>query len=182
MGRSFTGLAVLLPELEPVVGQWRAQYDTTYAGLPPHVTVLAPWIPPDQLTEADLDAVGQLVKSWQPFEVSFGTFGQFENGDEFDVHYLAPEPADPFLGLVDDICAVWPEYEPYEGAFDDVIPHLTVSTTAKPKRAAKIREAIEPQLPVQVTATALSAVEVRDDRYSLIRSFPLGEKKKKKNR
>jgi len=180
VGRSFTGLVVLLPELEPVVGEWRAQYDATYFGLPAHVTVVAPWIPPDQLTDSDLDAVAQLVKSWQPFEVSFGTFGQFENHDAFDVHYLAPEPADHFLGLIDDICAVWPEYEPYEGVFNDVIPHLTVSTTAKPKRAAKIREEIEPKLPVQTMAAELSVVQIVDDRYSLVRSFPLGGKKKKK--
>lgn len=180
MARSFSGLVVLLPDLEPIVGDWRARYDTSVYGLPAHVTVLAPWIPPEQLTEADLDTLAQLLKSWQPFEVSFGAFGQFETGAEFDVHYLAPEPADHFLGLVDDLCAVWPEYEPYEGMFDDVIPHLTVATTAKPEQAARFREQIEPRLPIATIATELSLVAIRDDDYSLVRNFRLGGKKKKK--
>ena len=123
----YTGLIVPLPDLEPVVGRWRARYDNWFAGTPAHVTVLFPWIPPAELTEADLDAVGQLAKDWQPFEVSFAEFRTFEDDD---VLYLAPEPADPFSALTDDVYTVWPEYPPYEGAFDEVIPHLTVASTA----------------------------------------------------
>jgi 2'-5' RNA ligase len=167
----YSGLIVPLPDLEPVIGKWRARYDTQFADTPAHVTVLFPWIPPDSLTEADLDAVGQLAKSWQPFEVSFTRFGRFE--DE-DVHYLAPEPSDPFLALTQDLCTVWPEYPPYEGLFAEVVPHLTVSTSADAAQAAEFRAAVTPLLPVRTIARELTAVEVRDGRCRVRRSFRLG--------
>jgi 2'-5' RNA ligase len=123
----YSGLIVPMPDLEPVVGQWRARYDASFADTPAHVTALFPWIPPAELTEVDLDVVGQLAKDWQPFEVCFAEFGTF---DDADVHYLAPEPADPFLALTEDLCTIWPEYPPYEGVFAEVVPHLTVADGA----------------------------------------------------
>ncbi|MFL6163902.1 MAG: 2'-5' RNA ligase family protein [Jatrophihabitantaceae bacterium] len=167
----YSGLIVPLPELEPLVGAWRARYDTTFADVPAHVTALFPWIPPDELTEADLDAVGQLAKGWQPFEVCFERFASF---DDAEVHYLAPEPADPFLALTEDLCAGWPEYPPYEGAFAELVPHLTVSTSAGAEQVAEFRAAIAARLPVRATARELVAVEVRDGRCRIRRSFRLG--------
>jgi len=172
--KEYSGLIVPLPDLEPVVGDWRARYDTQFADTPAHVTVLFPWIPPASLTEADLDAVGQLAASWQPFEVVFARFGVF---DDADVHYLAPEPADPFLALTEDLCTVWPEYPPYEGAFAEVVPHLTVSTSADATQAAEFRAALTAQLPVRTVARELAAVEVIDGRCRVRRSFRLGGRK-----
>ena len=170
----YSGLIVPLPDLEPVVGKWRARHDTRVADTPAHVTVLFPWIPPDCLAEADLDAVGQLAKSWQPFEVRFARFGTFEDAD---VHYLAPEPADPFLALTEDLCTVWPEYPPYEGAFAEVVPHLTVSVGADPDQAAELRAAVTALLPIRTIAHELTAVEVIDGRCRVRRSFRLGGRK-----
>jgi 2'-5' RNA ligase len=165
----YSGLVVPLPGLEPVVGQWRARYDTRFAETPAHVTALFPWITPDELTEADLDGIGQLAKSWQPFQVCFAEFGVF---DDAGVHYLAPEPADPFLALTQDLCTVWPEYQPYEGVFAEVVPHLTVAVGVTSDQAAEFRAAIA--LPVFTTARELAAVEVRDGRCRIRRTFRLG--------
>ncbi|HEX8768341.1 MAG TPA: 2'-5' RNA ligase family protein, partial [Jatrophihabitans sp.] len=132
------------------------------------------WIPPHSITEADLDAVGQLARSWQPFEVCFARFETFEDAD---VHYLAPEPADPFLALTDDLCTVWPEYPPYEGVFAEVVPHLTVSTSADAAQAAEFRAAVTALLPVRTIARELTAVEVLDGRCRVRRSFRLGGRK-----
>jgi 2'-5' RNA ligase len=173
----YSGLIVPLPDLEPVVGQWRARYDSEFADTPAHVTVLFPWIPPEDLTEADLDAVGQLAKSWEPFEVSFARFGTFGTFEDADVHYLAPEPADPFLALTQDLCTVWPEYPPYEGVFAEVVPHLTVATSADATQAAEFRAAVTALLPVRTIARELTAVEVLDGRCRVRRSFRLGGRK-----
>lgn len=170
----YSGLIVPLPDLEPVVGEWRARYDNEFADTPAHVTVLFPWIPPDSLTEADLDAVGQLAKSWQPFEVAFARFGTF---DDANVHYLAPEPADPFLALTQDLCTVWPEYPPYEGVFAEVVPHLTVASSADTEQAAEFHAKVTALLPVRTTARELTVVEVLDGRCRVRRSFRLGGRK-----
>jgi len=169
-----TGLIVPLPELEPVVGAWRARYDTQFENVPAHVTVLFPWLPPDELTEADLDAVAQLAKEWRPFEVTFARFGAFEQAG---VHYLAPEPGDEFLALTEDLSTVWPECPPYGGEFAEVVPHLTVADGIDAEQAAEVRAAIEPSLPVRATARELLAVEVRDGRCAPRRSIRLGGKK-----
>lgn len=41
--------------------------------------------------------------------------------------YLDPEPADGLRKLTRAIAAQWPETPPCGGAFDEVIPHLTVA-------------------------------------------------------
>jgi 2'-5' RNA ligase len=167
----YTGLIMPLPDLEPVVGEWRARYDTQFADTPAHVTVLFPWVPPGDLTDADLDAVGRLAEDWQPFEVCFAEFRMFADAD---VHYLAPEPADPFLALTQDLCTVWPEYPPYEGAFPEVVPHLTVAVGVSDEQAAEFRAAVEALLPVRTVAAELTVVEVLDGRCRVRRSFRLG--------
>ena len=43
-----------------------------------------------------------------------------------DVLYLAPRPDGPFRALTRAVCAAFPGYLPYGGAFADTIPHLTV--------------------------------------------------------
>jgi hypothetical protein len=40
--------------------------------------------------------------------------------------YLAPEPEERFRALIDAVAARFPESPPYEGQYEDVIPHLTV--------------------------------------------------------
>lgn len=176
---TFTGIVVPMPDLQPLVSEYRDRFDATYPGVPAHITALLPWIPPDELTESDLDGLAQLAKNWQPFDVSFGAFGRFEYGDDrFDVHFLAPEPADDFLALTEDLCSVWPEYQPYEGAYADVVPHLTVASTATEAEAAGIRQALQPKLPVRTRATELMVIEVRYRQIDVRRTLSLGEKKK----
>jgi 2'-5' RNA ligase len=175
-----TGLVVPLPELEPMVARWRSRFDAEVTGVPAHVTVLVPWIPPEELTEADLDAVGQLAKSWDAFEVSFADFEVFTVADGPNVHWLAPEPADPFIGLTDDLATCWPEHPPYGGAYGlEPTPHLTLSSTVADSELGEMFEAIRPQLPISVMATELSVLEVRNGLCRTRASFRLGGKKKR---
>jgi 2'-5' RNA ligase len=44
-----------------------------------------------------------------------------------DVAWLAPDPDEPFRRLIAAIVARYPDYPPYEGIHDEVIPHLTVA-------------------------------------------------------
>ena len=47
-----------------------------------------------------------------------------------DVVYLAPEPDAPFRRLTAALASAFPDYPPYEGAHEEVIPHLTVARDA----------------------------------------------------
>jgi hypothetical protein len=47
-----------------------------------------------------------------------------------DVLWLAPRPGEPFRALTRAVSAAFPGYLPYGGAYDGVVPHLTVGDRA----------------------------------------------------
>ncbi len=176
--RDHSGLVIALPELESLIGHWRSRYDAAVSGVPAHVTLLVPWVPPAEITEADLDAVAQLARSWPPFNVSFRDFGVFENRHGPDVYWLSPEPTDEFLALIDDVLSCWPDYPPYEGVHgDDVTPHLTVSSSAAAAELEEMRSTVRGQLPITARADRISVLEVSDDRCVTRTSFRLAGKR-----
>jgi 2'-5' RNA ligase len=136
---------VTVPEAEPVVGGWRMQYtDDAPAGIPPHVTVLFPFVPADRVGEAEL-RVGEIVAAAPAFELRFARTARFP-----ELLYLDPEPAEPLLALTEAIAAEWPEHPPYEGVHDTVIPHLTVAESEDSALLDRIAAQVEPQLPIEL--------------------------------
>lgn len=43
------------------------------------------------------------------------------------VVYLAPKPAALFIAFTQAVVERWPEHQPYGGAYEEIIPHLTVA-------------------------------------------------------
>jgi hypothetical protein len=41
--------------------------------------------------------------------------------------WLAPQPAQPFIDLTERLAAAFPNHPPYEGAHDEIVPHLTIA-------------------------------------------------------
>ncbi len=70
----------------------------------------------------------------EPFRVRFERVGLWPG-----VVYLAPEPADRFSRLIDDLVAAFPHHPPYGGAFDEVIPHLTITEAAAMRHSTRSR-------------------------------------------
>jgi 2'-5' RNA ligase len=174
-GPNTTALIVAVPEAEPVVGELRRAYDPSAAwGVPAHVTVLFPFVP-----AADVDrhtaAMRELFAETAGFEYRFSRVGRF--GDT--TVYLAPEPQQPFTGLTRLVAARWPEYPPYEGVHDVVIPHLTVGDMLEAETADRIETmavaALDRHGPISGRATAVTLI-VEDDRgqWSTGRVFPIG--------
>lgn len=64
--------------------------------------------------------------------------------------YLAPEPTEPFVELTKAVWRSWPDHPPYEGAYDKVIPHLTVALGNG--SFVDLREALARQLPIAASA------------------------------
>jgi 2'-5' RNA ligase len=117
-----SALLVPVPEAEALVSEWRQRYDSTAAkGIPAHITVLAPFVPPDVLDQAIEDRLRTLFSAVEPVVFRLARPERFPG-----VLYLAPEPAAPFAAITRAVHTEWPEHPPYGGAFEDVIPHLTV--------------------------------------------------------
>jgi 2'-5' RNA ligase len=123
-----TAIVVAVPEAEPVVGAHRRVLDHSEAwGVPAHVTVLYPFVPPERVTEETLEVVRECVLEVAPFECVFSEVRWFRE----DAVWLAPEPAEPFRALTEAVWRRFPEHPPYQGAHPDVVPHLTVGSTRR---------------------------------------------------
>lgn len=106
-----------------MVGSYRARLDPSATdGMPAHVTVLWPWLPAGALDEATRRDLADVVRKVPATEVGFRALARFPS-----TLFLAPEPPDVFVALTDAVATRWPECPPYEGEFDEVVPHLTVA-------------------------------------------------------
>jgi 2'-5' RNA ligase len=120
---SESAVLVPVPEAERAVGRHRARLDRAAEwGVPAHVTVLYPFVAPAAITAATIGVLADAVRSVRAFDCEFAATGWF--GEE--VIWLAPRPDEPFRILTGVVSAAFPGYLPYGGAYDDVVPHLTV--------------------------------------------------------
>jgi hypothetical protein len=143
-----SALAVLFPEAEALVGDLRRRYDPSAAfGAPPHVTVLVPFAPPDEIDEAVLADLRDLFAGVPAIETVFREARRFPR-----TLYLAPEPEERFRDLTERVVARWPAHPPYGGVFDDVIPHLTVADGVDEDVLEACRARVEPGLPLRAIA------------------------------
>ena len=114
------------PAVEAVVAAWRRRFDGSAAqGMPAHITALFPFLPEARLTDDVVAELGVLCAAVPILDVQFRCTARFP-----DVLYLDPEPAGGLEALTTAIAKRWPEAPPYGGAFDAVIPHLTVAHRA----------------------------------------------------
>ena len=174
-GRQESAILVPVPEAEPVVGQLRARLDRSASrGIPAHVTVLYPFVPPEQITAAVIAKAAAAVASVRSFDCQFAGTGWF--GDQ--VVWLAPEPASPFRALTAAVHAAFPKCPPFGGAFAEVIPHLTVGD--RPEGRLGVLGAAEaevlPALPVRthVSRAWLMTGTQAPGSWQLRATFPLG--------
>jgi 2'-5' RNA ligase len=119
-----TALIVAVPGAAPAVEPWlertgRAKPST---GVPVHITLLFPFVPAVRIDPALVEKLGELFASFPSFRFVLRRAERFP-----EVLYLAPEPAEPFVRLTEAIAARYPEHPPYQGAFDTIVPHLTVA-------------------------------------------------------
>lgn len=95
-------------------------------GVPAHVTIVYPFVPPVELDPGVRRILAELAAEHEPFDVRFDRVGRFPTAV-----YAAPNPPTPFLRLTEAVAARFPAYPPYGGAFDEVIPHLTIAESAE---------------------------------------------------
>ena len=139
-----TALIVPVPEAEPQVGELRLAHDPSAAlGAPAHVTILVPFLDTAVLDEA---AIADLISGFPAFDFELDRVERFPDGGT----WLRPVPSQPFVDLTAAVWQRWPECPPYEGAFDEVIPHLTLSRTAID---------VELQLPIVARAREITLLE-----------------------
>ena len=142
---SFTGVILPVQVAAGVVRERRL-------GARAHITLLAPFVAPDALDDGVLGELRRFFADVTPFDVRLTEVCAFPDG----VVYLAPEPAATLRRLTFELHRLFPEFPPYGGAFDEVVPHLTVPLR-EDEDADEVRRALAPTLPL---AERLSGAEL----------------------
>ena len=107
-----SALVIVVPEAEPLVSDWRAQYDwSAQRGVPAHITLLYPFAPTEKVDDELLSRLRKLFVAEPAISFELARVARFP-----EVAWLAPEPSEPFKALTDLISARFPDYPPYEGA------------------------------------------------------------------
>jgi 2'-5' RNA ligase len=166
-----SGLIIEVPEASPVVDQWRQQLDPLAPlGVPPHITVLFPFVKATEVSQDTTAKIQRLAASVRSFQFRLTHTGWFEQ----QVLWLAPDPAAPFVELTARAAKAFPDYPPYGGQFTEVVPHLTIGDNGASEQMAAAAQSLLPDLPISATANAITLMVERPDRgWQVHTTFPL---------
>lgn len=165
--------AIIVPVAVPVtIARLRERMDPSAAqGVPAHVTLLYPFMPVAGLDDDVRRKVSRIVAAEPTFTVTFSSIARFPN-----VVYLPPDPADPFRRLTAALAAEFPSYPPYAGAYETVIPHLTVAQDVADDYYAAAEHALPGALPVRhIVREAWLIGHLPEQPWHTLWRLPLGE-------
>jgi hypothetical protein len=136
------------------------------------VTVLFPFVPAQDVDDGVLRRVAEVVARVPAFRHAFRRTAWF--GDR--VVWPAPDDPGPFRDLTHRVWAAFPQHPPFQGAFPDVVPHLTVGHEHPVEILAAAVTEVRRRLPVEGTATevVLLAQGEPGGRWHRRAAFPLG--------
>lgn len=145
-----TALVLLVPEAEAIVSSWRARYDTSAAeGVPAHITVLVPFMAYEKIDAACRNTLREIIAGCGALNLTFLASKRFP-----DTIWLAPEPDEPIRKLSQALVAQFPDYPLYGGAFDVIVPHLTVA-----QGEAAVLDEVEADLSARLTTPLKARIE-----------------------
>jgi 2'-5' RNA ligase len=148
-----TALVVEVPEAQEIYDRWLDVWDPP-PGAPVHVTLLIPFGPVD----AFRDELRELFGAAAPFSFRLDRVERFP-----ETTWLAPDPTEPFVALTEALFERFPDYPPYGGIHDEIIPHLTIVSRADPALLAQAEAELAPLLPIEARAEEVLALEKRAD-------------------
>jgi hypothetical protein len=120
-----SSIDILVPTVNERIGTWYSATRAAIDGMPPHITLLWPWLDAPVSDEA-IVRVRRAVSGVRRVALALGGVGRFPG-----VVYLEPEPRSYVDDLVARLVTAFPETPPYGGVFgSSPVPHLTVATSA----------------------------------------------------
>lgn len=141
-----TGIVVMVPEAEAIVPG-------------AHITLLAPFGADNRPTPGEIEDAAALFADVVPFTYALSDVCSFPDGSR----YLSPEPPGVFSRLIHRLHRLFPEYPPYGGAYDVVVPHLTIPD-----------DAVVGPLPLTAYAGEAALLHLDGGELSVWETFPFG--------
>lgn len=166
-----TALIVPIPIADECVGRWRRMHDPSgRAGLGAHVTLLVPFVSPAQVGASPVEALGAVFRGFEPWGTAFWEPARFP-----DTLVLLPKPDEPFRELTQALVARWPEHPPYEGAYADPTPHLTVAHGVSEETFDRVQRELAAVLPFRAQVKeARLVIGSNESGWSVHTTFPFG--------
>jgi 2'-5' RNA ligase len=174
-----SALLVPVPAAESAVGRHRARLDEAARdGVPAHITVLYPFVPPAGIDTTLLAALGRMFTGHAAFRFTLDKVSWFDE----EVLWLGPRDPAPFTALTDLACRAFPSCPPYGGRHAEVIPHLTIGRAGGPQALGAAAESVRPRLPIEAIATEVILMVgprvgtpgTPPGQWRTIAAFPLG--------
>jgi 2'-5' RNA ligase len=153
-----TALVVPASEAEPVLGPLRRRSTPSGSeGVPAHVTLIAPFAPAPLLAPL-LGELEALVASWRAAPFTLRRVRRWPS-----IVWLDPQPSAPFVEMTEALVARFPDYQPYEGLHDEVIPHVTVATREQEDVLDELAAELEPALPIACAGDTVQLLQRGED-------------------
>jgi hypothetical protein len=130
----------------------------------PHVTLLGPFVGRSDVDDALVDTVRELLAPVRAFDFKLSAVGRFGGG----LTYLMPDPAAPFIRLTEILAAAFPQWPPYGGMFDEVVPHLSIGEALPETDVAILKEL----LPISATADDVTLTWWSEDLVDVLERYP----------
>lgn len=164
-------LIVRVPTAEPIIGRVRRWLDSGRNGMPAHITILFPFLQPDELDEMATESLKQLFAGQERFSFKMMDIGWFDER----IMFLTTEPAEPFKALTAAVLERFPDHLPYRGLFNEVRPHVTVASRGRAALLRRVARRVGRQLPIAGEATeVVMMVNEWDGTWRMATTFPLG--------
>lgn len=166
-----TALLLPVPRLAPLIEPWARRFDpAAVGGVPPHVTTLFPFLPPEAVTTEVTDTLRHVALRHEAFTSRLTEVGMFEKGE---VLHLRPDPDAPFRELTEAVRTRWPDLVPYDGQVEDPTPHVTVGFHIPRASARHAARSLLLSLPLTVHVDVLQLWGTDEEGWHHLASFPL---------
>lgn len=139
--------------------------------IPLSLTLLYPWIPAEEVTDADLAELREFFAGRPPLEFDLTHLAEFPGV----VVYAVPEPDDELTATMRALWAKYPEYPPYGRPDGDPPPHATLGRLTGPDAItlAEAEERTLDLLPTHCEAREVTLMEMYEpDRWRVREKFP----------
>jgi 2'-5' RNA ligase len=168
-----TALICHVPEAEPFIGKFRERFDPpARRNVPAHVTILYPFMPPADVDDGVIAQLRAVAESVPRFGFRLKDTRRFTVGSL----YLAPEPGASFSRLTDAVYRAFPDYPPFGGKFDTVVPHVTVAH-GDPQTLGEVDIALRISLPpagIAARCHGMILIENTSGVWQPMQTFELG--------
>lgn len=167
-----TALVLTLDDAEPFEAVRRRFAPWSVArGIPFHITLLHPFAPRDELDDALLADIRAFFEAQTPLAFALTRVAAWPT-----VIYAVPEPDTELIALMTALHRRFPQWPPYEGMHDTLVPHATLGAEIDAEAVRPgVKRHLAPHLPHACffdTATLLE--EYEPDRWGERERFALG--------